>query len=232
MVCEVVKKAAARTKDVDTVIIPPAVYLAALGQIYATRSIQFGIQHIHREAAGGPHTGDISAAQAKDAGATHVLIGHAERRALGETDDDVRAKVAVALAVGLTPIICIGERERDQSGAYLEHIKLQLTTALADVKKTQAKHVVIAYEPVWAIGAKEPIRPEHMHEMTIFIRKMLWEMYAKAGRSVPVLYGGAILSAPHAVAMAKESEVDGFLVGRMSVDTEQLPLVFSALAKI
>ena len=230
-IADVVKKASVKAKGVESVIIPPAVFLPTLASTHRAQGIHFGVQNIHTEQ-GGAFTGDISAIQAKDAGASYALVGHAERRKVGETNDDVHKKVLAAIASGLAPIICIGESARDHSGEYLEFIKSQLSVALADVSKSHMKKVVIAYEPVWAIGATEPMKPEHMHEMTIFIRKILWEKYEKAGRAVPILYGGAILNAEHAVEMAKESEVDGFLLGRLSIDSEKLPTIFESLSDL
>lgn len=229
-VFETIKKASARGSGIDTIAAPPAFFLHTFAGGYKGRSITFAAQNIHTE----PHgafTGDVSAPQAKSIGASYAIIGHAERRKIGETDDDVRKKVTSALAVGLNPIVCIGESSRDHEGAYLDVIKQQLTTALTDVPKTLAKKIIVAYEPVWAIGAEKPMDTHTMHEMTIFIRKLLWEKYEKTALQIPILYGGAILNEESAVAMLQESEVNGFLLGRMSVDKEKLPLFYSALAK-
>ena len=229
-VFETIKKASARASGIDTIAAPPAFFLHAFAGNYKGRSIRFAAQNIHAE----PHgafTGEISASQAKSVGASYVIIGHAERRKAGETDDDVKKKVASALAAGLDPIICIGENSRDHEGSHLEVIKQQLAMGLADVPKSLAKRIVIAYEPVWAIGAEKPMDARTMHEMTIFIRKLLWEKFEKVALQIPILYGGAILNEESAVAMVKESEVNGFLLGRMSIDKEKLPALYSALSK-
>jgi len=228
---ETTKNAAARAKSVKAIVAPPAFFLHALAGPYKGRSLAFAAQNIHTET-GGAFTGDVSAQQAKATGASYVIIGHAERRKMGETNEDVRKKVGTALKAELTPVICIGESARDHSGEYLEVIKQQLATALADVGKADVKKVVIAYEPVWAIGADKPMGGREMHEMTIFIRKLLWEKYEKAANAIPILYGGAVLDADHAVHIAKESEVDGFLLGRASVDTPTLTPLVSALGKL
>lgn len=204
-------------RAVRAIVAPPAVFLHALKVGYRGRTMSFAIQNIHFDTHGA-HTGDISARQAKDIGASYAIIGHAERRALGENDDDVRKKVKAILREGMSAIVCIGENDRDHSGIYLELIKKQLITALIDVDKKQIKKIIIAYEPVWAIGAAEPMKATQMHEMTILIRKILWEKYGRIGLTIPILYGGSVLGGKEAESMAKESEVNGFLLGRVSVD--------------
>lgn len=228
---EATKNAAARAKEVKAVVAPPAFFLHALAGSYKGRSLVFAAQNIHTETKGA-FTGDVSARQAQTAGASYAIIGHAERRKIGETNEDVRKKVAMAFATELTPVICIGESMRDQSGDYLEFIRQQIVSALADVDKVVAKRAVVAYEPVWVVGADKPMEAQQMHEMTIFIRKVLWEKYEKAANAIPILYGGAILDYEHAVHIAKESEVDGFLLGRASIDTAKLAPLMNALNRL
>ncbi len=220
----------AKARGVRCVVAPPMAFLPLLASGYRGRAIYFSAQDVHRDLRGA-HTGGVSALQAKDIGASHTIIGHAERRANGETNDDVRAKVVSARDSGLTAIICIGEKVRDSAGEYLDTVKSQLTIALMDVDAKQSKKIIIAYEPVWAIGASEPVKAPQMHEMTIFIRKVLWEKYGKPGLAVPILYGGAVLNGDDAAHIARESEVNGFLLGRASVDPEKLSDLFSALSK-
>ncbi len=224
----VTKKAALKSPSTTVIIAPPTPFLGVLSQGKAGVGILWAAQHIHEEESGS-YTGDISAMQVKSAGATHVIIGHAERRARGETNDLVQKKVARAFASGLTPIVCVGENTRDHSGEYLDVVRTQILAALGILNRKQLKQVVIAYEPVWAIGAKDPMRAHDMHEMSIFIRKVLWEKFGKPRVSIPVLYGGAILGGEHVQTMLHESEVDGFLIGRASVDPEKIPALFEAL---
>ena len=214
------------------IVAAPAIYLRPLIERYKGKALCFATQNIHTEKSGA-FTGEISAFQAKDLGCTYTLAGHAERRMVGETDEDVRKKVGAALAADLSPVICIGEKLRDaHSGEHLEAIRSQLTSALAEVGPPSAKKIIVAYEPVWAIGAKEPMKASEMHETTIFIRKILWEKYDKAALKVPILYGGAILDETHATLMMKESEVNGFLLGRASVDIERLRTLINALGRL
>ena len=145
---------------------------------------------------------------------------------MGETDDDVRKKSAAAIEAGLKPIVCIGEKQRDSEGDYLEGFRKQITTALADVPKGKLKQVMIAYEPVWAIGGETPMSPNMMHETTLYIRKVLQETFGKAAANIPILYGGSITE-DSAKEMLDEGEVEGLLVGHVSVD----PIRFATLLK-
>lgn len=221
-----VKREGKKLKKTVTIVAPPAVFLSDLAK--RKGAIMFAAQHVHQEV-DGSHTGDISVLQVKDVGAQQVIVGHAERRALGESDAVVRAKVLTVLNAGLCPIVCIGEDTRDASGAYLEKVTAQLQSALADVPPSALKKVLIAYEPVWAIGATKPMSTHEMHEMVIFIRKKMLSMHGKPGFSVPILYGGSI-DATSAKGMLDGGEVDGLLVGRASSDMTKLKELLRSLS--
>lgn len=220
---EATKKAAAGAKGVSVVICPPAVFLRELAS--ARGKVSFGAQNVHFENRGS-FTGEVSALQAKDAKASHAIIGHAERRAMGETNDDVRKKVDAALAANLTPILCIGERERGQGAEHFEFVRDQIRSCISEEAGKRLSKIVVAYEPVWAIGAPKPMLAGQMHEMSIFIRKTLVERFGSAGHNVTILYGGAI-DATNAADMIRDGDVAGLLVGRASVDA----IVFTALLK-
>jgi triosephosphate isomerase len=153
-------------------------------------------------------------------GSTHVLIGHAERRAAGMSNEQVGKVTHRVLSSGVTAIVCVGEGARDDHGEYLNQVRAQLHAALQGVLPKYLKKVVIAYEPVWAIGASQPMSPHEMHQMAIYIKKTLAEMYGKAV-SVPVLYGGAI-TADSVSEMVVRGGVDGLLVGRASLSEDSL----------
>lgn len=218
------KEAAEKAKGVSVVVAPPAVFLRELAKSYKGKRLAFAAQDARAEE-GGAHTGEVSLAQVKDAGASWVIIGHAERRAAGETDVSVGEKAAAALALRMNPIVCIGERERNESGEHFAVVRAQLLAAFAQVPAAKAGKVVIAYEPVWAIGATAAMSPSAMHEMAIFIRKALGEHYGKPV-TTPILYGGAI-DAGNAAAMLMEGDVAGLLVGRASADA----IAFKALVR-
>jgi triosephosphate isomerase len=216
---EATKKAADKAKNVQVIVTPPAIFLRELSRGYRGR-IAFGIQNGFQET-GGAHTGETSFVQAADARATYVLVGHAERRAMGETNEMTRAKVSGALKQELTPILCVGEQKRDGSGEHFPFIREQLRVGLAEVPAASIKKIIIAYEPVWAIGATKPMTSRDMHEMSIFIRKTIVEFYGEGGMEVKILYGGSIdeTSGPE---MLQNGDVRGLLVGRASAESYKI----------
>ncbi len=224
---EATKEIANYAKNVTIIVAPPAIYIRELRTAHRRGRIAFAAQNAHFEP-GGAFTGEISLAQAKDAGVSYAIIGHAERRALGESNDDTRKKVAAALSLNITPILCVGEIKRSSDGAYFNLIKEQVRTGLADVTPAQLKRVTIAYEPVWAIGGATAMSPRDMHEMVIFIRKTAVEMSGEKGMKIKILYGGSVDEA-NAAAMLREGDVHGLLVGRASEDKEKFTTLINAL---
>lgn len=212
----VTKDALQWAKGVSVVIAPPNIFLRELAASVRKGRITFAAQNAHYEE-GGAFTGEISLPQVKDAKTAYVIVGHAERRALGETNEDTRKKVAAALTIGLTPILCIGEAARTASGEHFVFVKDQLRVGLSDVPQGKLSKILIAYEPVWAIGASSAMNPHDMHEMSIFIKKTLVEKFGESGHNMRVLYGGAV-DATNAVDMLRNGDVAGFLVGRASAD--------------
>ncbi len=222
------RKAAERCAKVSLVVAPPSIYLRDLAIGYRGAKIPIAVQHANAELSGA-FTGEISLAQAKDAGASHVIIGHAERRALGETNDDTRKKVAAALAQKMTPILCVGEKTRTHSGEHLDFVREQVRTGLADAG-TKIKQVLIAYEPVWAIGASAAMLPRDMHEMAIFIRKTVVGLFGEAGHSTKILYGGSV-DDTNAATMLRDGDVRGFLVGRACLDVKGFAALLESLER-
>ena len=221
------KKIAERAPGAAIIVAPPSIYLSELPGTSSGKKIQFAAQHAH---AGdiGAYTGEISMAQVKDAKARYVLVGHAERRAAGESDEDTRMQVASALLYGLTPIICVGERERNSRGEHLLFIRAQLRAAFTDVADTMVQKCIVAYEPIWAIGASEAMPPRQMHEMAIFIRKTIHELRGERGQDLKVLYGGAVDDS-NARSMLSEGDVAGLLVGRASTNAEEFAALIRAI---
>ena len=144
---EATRKAVDTTKGVSVIVAPPAIFLRDLSRSYKGRRITFAAQNAHFEQ-GGSFTGETSLAQARDAKATAVIVGHAERRAGGETNDDTRKKVSAAIVAQLTPILCVGEQKRAQGGEHFTTIKEQLRAGLADVPAAKLSKMIIACEPV------------------------------------------------------------------------------------
>jgi triosephosphate isomerase len=174
-------------------------------------------------------TGEVSATTLKRMGVSYVIIGHSERRARGESDALIASKVQCALASGLTPIVCVGESVRDKDALYLSTLRSQIDAVFAPLSPKDRASVIVAYEPVWAIGksAAEAITPVELSEMVLYIRKVLSNYsIGKGSGKATIIYGGSV-DPSNIRALAKESNVDGFLPGRASTD----PAVFSELIK-
>lgn len=187
-----------------------------------------GVQNIHWEVSGA-FTGEVSATMALAAGATHTLIGHSERRHLfGETDEEVERKVRAALAAGLVPVVCVGETLDQRRGGRLEEVILgQLDAVLPAVGEKPEVSVLLAYEPVWAIGTGETATPEDASQAHGVLRKRLTEKLGpNRGLEIPILYGGSVKPG-NAGELLGAPEVDGVLVGGASLDPDS----FAAIAE-
>ena len=222
-----IKKAAARAAKAQVVVCPSLVHeglvLAAAGR----SKVGIGAQDVFQKSEGS-FTGAVSAPMLAAAGIQYVIVGHSERRALGEGFDVVREKLGRVLAADMIAILCIGEARRDGQGVYLEEIKKQIRDAFHDVDVSVLGRIVVAYEPIWTIGAKEAMQTSQIHEMTIYIRKVLLEKYpADAVKKVRVLYGGSVAAA-NAAAILGDGEADGLLIGRQSLVAED----FSEIIRI
>jgi len=220
------------------VLAPPAPLLGALAARNKPASpktssrggskVAFAAQDVSATA-GGALTGEITANAYAAAGATYAIIGHSERRVNGDTDAVVALKLSRALAHELTPILCIGESERDGEGRYLSIVREELTSAIEPLAPKERARVIVAYEPLWAIGkdAEHVIGPNDLAEMVLYIRKVLAELLpGKSSKNSLVLYGGSVESS-NIRDLAASSGVDGFLIGHASVDIRE----FSLLAK-
>lgn len=219
------QKLAAAGKRTSLVVAPPTLYLRELRSSYKGARISFAAQNIFFERAGA-YTGETSFAALQDARIPYALVGHSERRALGESNGDTGMKVAALVSAGLTPILCVGEKQRTVSGEHFTFVREQLRAALASTAPAKIGKVIIAYEPVWAIGGEKTMQPRQMHEMAIFIRKTLVETHGEGALKVRVLYGGSV-NEENARAMLEEGDVVGFVVGHVSIDIAR----FSALIR-
>jgi len=175
-------------------------------------------------------TGSLTADILKSFGTKLSIIGHSEIRAQGETSQEVSRKVKLALSAGITPLVCIGEKVHDHDGEYFEYLEEQIKSSLEGVSRKDAKKVLIAYEPIWAIGkdATGVIEPKDLTQTIIFIRKILSDIFTgDIALAVPVLYGGSV-DASNIEGLWRETGVSGFLVGRASLDAK----TFKKLAEI
>ncbi|MFO0718548.1 MAG: triose-phosphate isomerase [Candidatus Paceibacterota bacterium] len=222
-----IKKAADSIKGVNVAICPSFSHIYPLNKIAG--GIFIGAQDVFWEEAGS-FTGEVSASMLRDLGCTYVIVGHSERRAMGETSEMITKKVKEAVEKNLKVILCIGEKVRDENGDYLEFLKNQLTESLSKVQKRYLSNIVIAYEPVWAIGKSfnNAMVGKDMQEISIFIKKVLADIYGKDETSKNlILYGGSV--APiNARDIIESGQVDGFLVGRQSLE----PINFGEIIKI
>lgn len=209
------------------VICPPATILAAVARQGATSGILAGGQDCH-PAASGAHTGDIAAGMLADAGAQYVIVGHSERRAAhGETDDLVRAKAEAAIGAGLKPIICIGETEAERdSGRADSVVAAQLAGSIPDAA---GQHdVIVAYEPVWAIGTGRTPSNEDIAAMHNAIRRQLVDRFGDKGQGIHILYGGS-LKPQNAREILAIDNVNGGLVGGASLLAKDFATIISAV---
>lgn len=222
-----VAKKLTRVTRIQIVLGPPAALLGALA-VKNRSKVSFAAQDVSKTT-GGAKTGENTAAALEAAGASYVIIGHSERRALGETEALLQEKLARVFAQGLTPILCIGEHERDGGGRYLSFIREQLSVILKSLTTKERTKLIIAYEPLWAIGkdAAAAITSADLHEMVLYIRKVLAEFspLKQAQRSI-ILYGGSV-EPGNIRGLAGGSGVDGFLIGHASVE----PSTFKALVQ-
>lgn len=227
--------AAHPTPRCEIVICPPTTLLAAMSNLTAEGSIQTGGQDCHREQAGA-HTGDISGQMLADAGARYVILGHSERRAdHGETDENVNAKARAAIAAGLKTVICVGETLAErEAGQTLGIIAGQLAGSIPDLATDiiTDENLVVAYEPVWAIGTGKVASLEQIGKVHDFIRQTLQEkLGAQVGRSTRILYGGSV-KATNAADIFAVSNVDGALVGGASLKAADFSPIITALEAV
>jgi triosephosphate isomerase len=210
---------------------PPAVSLvAALDATAARTDLRIGVQNIHWESAGA-FTGEISAPMAARAGARLTLVGHSERRQLfGETDAAVTAKTVAALAAGLVPVVCVGETLEERNAGRLETVLgRQLDTVLGALRHGLVASVLLAYEPVWAIGTGVNATPDDAAAAHGFLRGRLREHAGAAAAAIPILYGGSVKPG-NAAELLAAPDVDGLLVGGASLDPESFARLAAAPA--
>ena len=207
------------------VVCPTFVCLTAAKEALAGSNIHLGAQTMHYEASGA-YTGEITAEMLKAVGVEYVIIGHSERRQYyNETDESVNKKVKAAIAAGLIPIICVGEfLEQRQSGVTNEVVAMQTKLALEGLTPEQVADVVIAYEPIWAIGTGKTATAEVANDTIGVIRNAVREVFGDAADKVRIQYGGSMKPANASELMAKE-EIDGGLIGGAALKAEDFSKV-------
>ncbi|HPQ41132.1 MAG TPA: triose-phosphate isomerase [bacterium] len=204
----------------EVLICPPSISLSAAHGAIDSRIILIGGQNMHAEPSGA-FTGEISAGMLRDAQCTHVILGHSERRhVFGETDDTINAKVLAALKNRLVPILCVGETEVERDrGLTFNVVERQLRTGLMNVTETMVQGVVIAYEPVWAIGTGRTASPDQAREVHAFIRVLLNEIFRQVAAEIPILYGGSVKPG-NVDDLLAQPDINGALVGGASLKAD------------
>jgi triosephosphate isomerase len=208
-------------KNVDVAICTPYIYLSNLSKIKSTK-ISLGAQDAHFEESGA-YTGEVSVKMLSNLKVKYCIVGHSERRAMGEDNETCKKKIVALLKNGITPILCVGEKTRDESHEYLNIVKKQIEECLRGISKNSFTKIVIAYEPIWAIGvnAVRETTPEECQEMILYIKKVVANMYdPKTAHSTRVIYGGSVH--PHnAKDFVSEGRADGLLPGKDSLDVKK-----------
>ena len=226
---EELKPLLSKAKWCDIVLCVPFVNIPAAIKAFKDTRVAIGAQNLHFEDHGA-FTGEVSAAMLKDLGVKYVIIGHSERRQYwNETDLTVNKKVHAAIDAGLYSIVCVGESlEQRELGVTMELINLQVKTALAGVPAEKMRHVVIAYEPLWAIGTGKTATSEQANEVNEEIRAIIRRLYgARVARSVTVQYGGS-MNAKNAEELLAQPDVDGGLIGGAALKAADFTAIINA----
>ncbi len=219
---EAVAREAEKVSGVDLAICPPACYLEAVGEVIKGSKVALGAQNVYYQA-NGAFTGEISTAMLCDLGVKYVILGHSERRhILGESNAEINKKVHATLQAGLLPILCVGEllSERE-AGRTHDVILSQFDGSLAGISAEQLKRLVIAYEPVWAIGTGKVATPQQAEDVHLGLRKIIAQRYNdEIAQRVPIQYGGSV-KPDNASQLLGQPDIDGALVGGASLKVDQ-----------
>ncbi len=212
----------------DIALCVPAVCIPAAVRAMRETRVGIGAENCNANPSGA-YTGEIATNMLVDAGCKYVIIGHSERRAMGVTDADVNAKVLAALEAGLTPIMCCGESlEQREAGITTEHIAMQIKLGLQGVSEDKIRKVVIAYEPIWAIGTGKTATPEQAQDVCESIRAVVRKLYSsKNARAISILYGGS-MNEKNAFELLAQPDIDGGLIGGASLVPEKFVQIIEA----
>ena len=217
----------------DICILAPFTLIAGVGKALEGSEIGFGAQNVHFEESGA-YTGEISVPMLKELGVTHCIVGHSERREyFNETDDTVNRKLMALIAAGITPILCVGESlEVREGGGEQTFVAGQLIADFSGISASDAAKIVIAYEPIWAIGTGRTATPEQAEEMCAFIRGVLSGIYDMAtGDSLMILYGGS-MKPGNAKELLEKPDINGGLIGGASLKADDFAAIAEAAASL
>jgi triosephosphate isomerase len=210
----------------EVVVCPPVIDLTLAVTKLDDTKVKLGAQNLHW-ADHGPYTGEVSGEMLRGL-AEYVLVGHSERRAMGEDDQIIAKKMAAAIRNGLTPVLCVGEKTIDREHGHAARVVVdQLNTDLADLTEEDMAKVVVAYEPVWAIGTGRFATPDEIRPVIKAIHSTLEELYGAHGSAAPVLYGGSV-APDNCMAYLKMPGIDGLLAGGVSLNPEEFGAIVAA----
>lgn len=216
-------------KNLFVIVCPPFVYLNSISK--QVKNLNIGAQTV-APLDSIAQTGLVGVEMLKSFGTKYCIVGHSELRARGEDNESTKKQVTLLLSKNIKPILCVGEKERDNHGWYLSSVKEQIETALSGVQKNALKNIIVAYEPVWAIGnnAERVATPSECQEMVIFIKKIISDMYGeKVSNTIPILYGGSV-DEKNAINFVTSGNADGLLVGRVSLDPKRFGEIAKSIA--
>lgn len=211
-------------RKVNLFIAPPAPYLDLVSNSFASLASQdlFPVE--------GAHTGEVSIATLKSFGVKLAILGHSERRTLGESSLEVSKKVLAALRAGITPLVCVGEKAMDAEGEHFEFLREEIKNSLSSLPKKESRKILLAYEPIWAIGksAKGAIRPEELSQTVVFIKKVLSDIFGRENaEKIGILYGGSVESANAKKQLVPG--VSGLLVGHASLSARNFEGIIKSI---
>jgi len=210
------KSTVGKLRSVNVILAPPSVFLQPISSGYRGNKLAFSAQEISIHEAGA-YTGEVSAKQFADSGATYAMVGHSE---CGSDLDSVRVQTFMAIKNSLSPIVFIGEKERDKNGKYLIDIRHQILTSLKELSIGQINDVIFCYEPVWVIGSDSVLSVYDIHAMSLYIRKVLAGEYdSNIAKKVQILYGGSV-DKNNIEDILRIEDIDGVAIGRASVNIE------------
>ncbi len=225
-----IKKETAKIKNVEIVICPPLTQLSAISY-QLSANLKLGAQNCFWEEKGA-YTGEISPKMLKNLGCDFVILGHSERREfLSETNQTVNKKIQAALKNRLKTIVCVGEKERNANDFDFEEIKTQILESFEGIKKASVQDIIIAYEPVWAIGSGQIPEENDIMKAVILIRRLFTEMYdQKTAQKLKILYGGSVNSR-NACNFISSSGINGFLIGKASLNAGEFVRIVKAISE-
>jgi len=217
-----------KNENREIVIFPPALSVVSLVEKAKNKNVNFGVQNMYFEEKGA-FTGELSPLMVKDSGVKYILIGHSERRSIfGETDIEVNKKIEAALSVDLQIMLCVGELlDERESGKTEEVLKRQIEGAFQNISKENIKNIVVAYEPVWAIGTGKVATPDMADEAHLIIRNLISDLYgADSASMIPILYGGSV-KPDNVNGLFEKENIDGALIGGASLEVDSFNKIVS-----